>query len=80
MKGKLPGWVIPLGGIASTLFVVGGIIKKPGVIGNKIEIRQYVNITMTSDHDLIDGGPLVRFIQRFTELLENGYGLTDLLK
>jgi pyruvate/2-oxoglutarate dehydrogenase complex dihydrolipoamide acyltransferase (E2) component len=80
MKGKLPGWVIPLGGIASTLFVVGGINKKPGIIDNKIEIREYINITMTSDHDLIDGGPLVRFIQRFTELLENGYALKDLLE
>jgi len=75
MKGKFPGWVIPLGGVATTLFVVGGITKKPGVVNNKISIREYLHLTVTTDHDLIDGGPLVRFIERLINLMENGFGL-----
>ena len=75
MLGKFPGGVIPLGGTASTLFVVGGIIKKPGVVNDKIEIREYLNLTMTTDHDIVDGGPLVRFVERLCYLMENGYEL-----
>ena len=75
MKGYFPGWLIPLGGIASTLFVVGGITKKPGIVDNKISIREYLHLTITSDHDIVDGGPLVRFVDRLNGLMEKGYGL-----
>jgi len=79
MKGKFPGWVIPLGGTATTLFVVGGITKKPGVVDNKIKIREYLHLTITTDHDLIDGGPLARFVETLTDFMENAYSLNDLL-
>jgi len=77
MKGRFPGWAIPLGGTTSVLFVLGGITKKPGVSNGSISIREYLHLTITCDHDLIDGSPLVRFIDRFTELCEDGYALKD---
>ncbi len=75
MKGYFPGWIIPLGGTASTLFVVAGITKKPGIIDNKISIREYIHLTITTDHDIIDGGPLARFVEKLNSLMEKGYGL-----
>jgi pyruvate/2-oxoglutarate dehydrogenase complex dihydrolipoamide acyltransferase (E2) component len=75
MKGRFPGWVIGMGGPIATLVAVGGIVKKPGVIDDQILIRDYLHITITADHSIIDGGPLARFISRLTELLESGYGL-----
>ncbi len=75
MKGRFPGWVLGMGGPIATLILIGGIIKKPGVIDNQILIRDYLHITITADHSVVDGGPLVRFISRLTELLETGYGL-----
>ncbi len=75
MKGKFPGWAIPLNGATSTMIVVGGISKKPGVVNDKIEIREYLHLTVTVDHDIVDGGPLVRFVDRINELIENAYGL-----
>ena len=77
MKGYFPGWIITLGGVASTLFAVGGIIKKPGVVDNKIVIREYLHLTMATDHDIVDGGPLVRFVDRLNSLMEKGYGLDN---
>lgn len=77
MKGYLPGWVIPLGGVATTIFVIGGITKKPGVFDNKISIREYLHLTIGADHDIIDGGPLARFIDRLNSLMEKGYGLDN---
>ncbi|MGC9553760.1 MAG: 2-oxo acid dehydrogenase subunit E2 [Thermoplasmatota archaeon] len=75
MLGKYPGWVIPLGGTSNVLIAVGGISKKPGVVDDRVVVREYLDVTVTVDHDLIDGGPLVRFIARLCDLMENGYGL-----
>jgi pyruvate/2-oxoglutarate dehydrogenase complex dihydrolipoamide acyltransferase (E2) component len=75
MKGKFPGWAIPLASATSTVIVVGGINKKPGVINSKIDIREYLHLTITVDHDVVDGGPLARFVDRLIELIENNYGL-----
>jgi pyruvate/2-oxoglutarate dehydrogenase complex dihydrolipoamide acyltransferase (E2) component len=75
MKGRFPGWIIPLGGSTATLVTVGGISQKPGVHQDAIEIRKYLHMTVTVDHDIVDGGPLARFIDRLNELMETGYGL-----
>jgi pyruvate/2-oxoglutarate dehydrogenase complex dihydrolipoamide acyltransferase (E2) component len=75
MKGSFPGWAIGMGGPIATLIIVGGITKKPGVVDDLIQIREYLHITVTVDHSIVDGSPLVRFISRLTALLESGYGL-----
>ena len=77
MKGKFAGGAIPMGGATSILVVVGGITKKPGVINDEIAIREYLYLTITADHDIVDGGPLARFVERLTELIENAYGIYD---
>jgi pyruvate/2-oxoglutarate dehydrogenase complex dihydrolipoamide acyltransferase (E2) component len=76
MKGRFPGWVIGMGGPIATLIAVGGITKKPGVINDTIMVREYLHLTIHIDHDVVDGGPLARFVSRLTELLETGYGLS----
>ena len=75
MKGKFPGWAIPMGGATAAIIVVGGISKKPGVVKDKICIREFLHLTITVNHDLIDGGPLARFVDRLNELIENAYFL-----
>jgi len=76
MKGILPGGVIPMGASTTIFVVVGGITKKPGVIKNEIAIREYLHLTITADHDIVDGGPLARFVERLTKLIENAYGIS----
>ena len=77
MFGKLHGWPIP-----STnhplAFGVGGITKKPGVIDEKIEIREFLAITVLFNHDVVDGAPATRFISRLGELVESAFGLLNL--
>lgn len=77
MKGKFQGSVVPMGGSLTLLVVLGGIIKKPGVVDDKIKVREYLQVTITTDHDLIDGGPLARFVSRFSRLVEDGFGLIE---
>jgi hypothetical protein len=38
-------------------------------------IREYLCVTVSMDHDIIDGAPAARFVQRLKELVEGGYGL-----
>jgi len=74
MFGTGSGWGIPISTYSISI-TVGGISEKPGVVKGQIVIRQYMSVTASFDHDVIDGAPAARFIQRFKELVESGHGL-----
>lgn len=74
MMGKVNGWFIPYS-IHPVNFALGSIIKKPGVVKNSIEPREFLEMTILIDHDVIDGAPAARFVSRLTDLMKNGYGL-----
>ncbi|MHA1908437.1 MAG: 2-oxo acid dehydrogenase subunit E2 [Candidatus Thorarchaeota archaeon] len=71
---KSGGWAIPLG-LHAVNIAVGGISEKPGFVDDRVEKREYLSITVTLDHDVVDGAPATRFVARFVELLEEGYGI-----
>ncbi len=75
MFGQGSGWGLGFLPMHTLGLTVGGIAPKPGVIEGRIEIREYLNLTITFDHDVVDGAPAARFAQRLKELLESGYGL-----
>lgn len=76
MFGTGGGWAIPLD--YHTLDVaVGGTTEKPGVVDGRIVIREYLCMTLSFDHDLIDGAPAAPFVSRLRELIESGYGLRE---
>ena len=61
----------------SVLLIVGGIGRKPAVVEERIEPRQMLDLTVAFDHDVVDGAPAARFVQRLVELIESGYGLEE---
>jgi hypothetical protein len=75
MFGKGAGWGIPLAG--QTMMTVGGIGEKPGVVDGQIAIREYLSLTLSFDHSMVDGAPAARFTARLKELIEGGYGLIE---
>ncbi len=77
MFGNGAGWGIPPATPPSLWITVGGIGEKPGVVDGQIAIRDYLSLTISFDHDIIDGAPAARFTQRLKELIESGYGLDD---
>jgi len=77
MFGNGAGWGIPPASPPSLLITVGGIGEKPGIVDGHIAIREYLSLTISFDHDIIDGAPAARFTQRLKELIESGYGLDD---
>jgi pyruvate/2-oxoglutarate dehydrogenase complex dihydrolipoamide acyltransferase (E2) component len=76
MFGKGAGWGIPVNDHTLDL-TLGGIAEKPGVVDGHIAIREYLNITLSFNHDLIDGAPAARFTERLKDLIESGYGLSE---
>jgi pyruvate/2-oxoglutarate dehydrogenase complex dihydrolipoamide acyltransferase (E2) component len=76
MFGKGSGWGIPVASGSLTI-TLGGIASKPGVIDGHIAIRDYLCMTLSFDHRIVDGGPAARFTERLRDLIESGYGLGD---
>ena len=56
------GWGIPVPNHSLQL-TLGGIGAKPGVVEGRIEVREYLSVTISFDHDVIDGAPAARFLQ-----------------
>jgi pyruvate/2-oxoglutarate dehydrogenase complex dihydrolipoamide acyltransferase (E2) component len=77
MFGKGSGWGIPYATPYNLFLTLGGITEKPGVVDGQIAIREYLCLTVSLDHDVIDGAPAARFISRLKELIESGFGLLD---
>lgn len=75
MFGQGSGWGLTFLPMHTLGLTVGGIAEKPGVIAGQIEIREYLDLTITFDHDVVDGAPAARFAQRLKELLESNYGV-----
>jgi pyruvate/2-oxoglutarate dehydrogenase complex dihydrolipoamide acyltransferase (E2) component len=76
MFGQGGGWGITLPNFTLTV-TVGGIARKPGVVEDRIEIREYLDLTISIDHDIVDGAPMVRFVNDFQKLIVSGYGLME---
>jgi len=74
MFGTIAGWGIPFPG--HTLCVtIGGIEAKPVLQDGQLQNREHLRLTVTFDHDIVDGGPAARFTQRFASLVQTGAGL-----
>jgi pyruvate/2-oxoglutarate dehydrogenase complex dihydrolipoamide acyltransferase (E2) component len=66
-----PTWLVPL--TSSTLTVaVGSIAKRPALVDGVVGEREHLCLTLSFDHDLIDGAPAARFTKRFAEILSSG--------
>jgi hypothetical protein len=77
MFGNGSGWGLAAPAGHSLCLFVGGIARKPAVVGDRIEPREILCLTVAFDHDVIDGAPAARFVGRLVELIENGYGLDE---
>jgi hypothetical protein len=74
MFGEGGGWAITMP-VYTLGVALGGIERRPALIAGQIEPREFLSLTLSFDHDIVDGGPATRFAQHFKELLERGDGL-----
>ena len=57
--------------------MVGGITRKPGLVDGRVEPREYLALTASIDHDIVDGAPAARFARKLRELIEGAEVLQD---
>jgi hypothetical protein len=74
MFGRGGGWAITMPNFTLTV-ALGGITEKPWVVEGRIEVREVLDMTVSIDHDIVDGAPAARFVNQLRELVEGGYGL-----
>lgn len=79
MFGAGSGWGIPVPNHTLQL-TLGGIGEKPGVVNHRLAVRQMMSVTISFDHDIVDGAPAARFTQRLKKLLEGADGLSLIAK
>ena len=65
MIGRINGWFIHKS-VHPLSIGIGSVLKKPLVVDNEVRIREILNMTLLIDHDVIDGGDMVRFLQDLT--------------
>ena len=78
MFGRGGGWGIGFLPTHNLGITVGGISQKPGVKDGGILIRDILNLTISFDHDIIDGAPAARFSNTLAKIIEGGVVLEDL--
>jgi pyruvate/2-oxoglutarate dehydrogenase complex dihydrolipoamide acyltransferase (E2) component len=76
MAGKINGWFIQKS-VHPVSFGIGSIVKKAVVIDDEIRIRDILNMTILIDHDVVDGAPMVRFLNDLTKSIETGQFLNN---
>ncbi len=69
MFGNGGGYAIAPPTLASLLLVVGGVSRQPRAVGERVEIRDVLDLTLTIDHNVVDGGPATRFAADLRQLL-----------
>ena len=76
MFGEGGGWGIPIP-LYTLNLTLGGIAWKPAVVDGQIVPRELLSVTLSFDHDVVDGAPAARFAERLRGLIEGAFGLEE---
>lgn len=71
MFNKETVWFIPHGS-ATVLITIGGINKKKVLTVEGVIEKEYLCLTASFDHNIVDGAPAARFMKQFTETIKEG--------
>ncbi len=50
--------------------LVGGMSERPVVISGEVQVRQVLDLTVTVDHNVVDGAPAARFVADLRRMIE----------
>ncbi len=70
--GKYGGWILPTRSLHNLSIALGSVMKKPWVVDGAVKVRDILHMTVTFNHDVIDGVPARRFVQDLASLIERG--------
>ncbi len=76
MHGGGAMWFVPLSA-ATVTATVGSIVERPVAAVDRIERREHLCLTLSFDHDIVDGAPAARFVRDLAARLEQGDLIPD---
>jgi pyruvate/2-oxoglutarate dehydrogenase complex dihydrolipoamide acyltransferase (E2) component len=68
------GWGIAFQ-LHSLGIVIGGLTVRPVLCAGQLADREFLQLTISVDHDVVDGAPAARFVRRLRCLLTSADGL-----
>jgi len=75
MFGNESVWFIPHGS-ATVLVTVGSVKTKPVKENDQLIEKEYLCLTVSFDHNIVDGAPAARFLKQLTEVIKSGELIT----
>ncbi len=71
MVGRGAGWGVPIA--THTLNItIGGIVDRIVESAGEFKKREHLCLTLSFDHDIVDGAPAARFVRDFKKIIESG--------
>lgn len=67
-------WGIPVG-LHPLTVALGAVGRRPGMVGDVMQPRDTLSMTVLFDHDVVDGLPVALFLRRLGDLMESAAGL-----
>jgi pyruvate/2-oxoglutarate dehydrogenase complex dihydrolipoamide acyltransferase (E2) component len=58
------------------MITVGGIATKPRYVDGQLQPCELLDLTISVDHEVVDGAPAARFARRLAQLIEQADGLS----
>lgn len=74
--GSGAGWGIPIASHTVNV-TVGGIVKRPVESDGGIDRREHLCLTVSFDHDIVDGAPAARYTKALVDIIESGEILNE---
>ena len=68
--GTVDGFTPILNAGQNSILGVGRPVQKPVVRGGEIVVREMLTVSLTSDHQVIDGAVAAAFLRRFQQIIE----------
>jgi pyruvate/2-oxoglutarate dehydrogenase complex dihydrolipoamide acyltransferase (E2) component len=79
MFSKEACWFLPHGA-PTVLLTVGSIVRRPVETEGGIEVREHLCLTLSFDHDVVDGSPAARFVGDLSAEISGGVPISLLLE
>jgi pyruvate/2-oxoglutarate dehydrogenase complex dihydrolipoamide acyltransferase (E2) component len=73
-SGGVPGWGFAPSA-TSVEVTLGGIAKRLVLVDGEIREREHLCLTLSLDHDIVDGAAGARFVRTFVDLVASGVAL-----
>jgi pyruvate/2-oxoglutarate dehydrogenase complex dihydrolipoamide acyltransferase (E2) component len=65
------GFAVAAPSLMSLQVVVGGMTARPRAVDGRVAVRDVLDLTVTIDHDVVDGAPAARFGAELRRLVEH---------